>query len=123
MACGAKPVKRERAARQRVADAHHADVLTVVKTLVGKSHGVVTLGAHHQVGQHGREMAHCQVGQALVEQAARVAGCQRHDAHRHAGCLALQNVDQPRHQLGGGGISHGQYKGGAGFSGLKTAGA
>ena len=123
MARGAEFVKRERAANQWVAGAHHAHILAVIQALVGKGDGFIALCAHHQVGQHGWKMTHCQVGLALIQQAARVARAQRQHTHGHAGSLALHDVDEPRHQLGGCRISHGQHEGRGGCSGLKTAGA
>ncbi|MDT4868105.1 hypothetical protein FQZ97_1030510 [compost metagenome] len=64
-----------------------------------------------EFGQHPREMADGQVGRAGLQQVARVARGQGQYAQVHPWGLVFQDVDQPGHELGGGGVGHGQHEG------------
>ena len=84
--------------------------------------GGAGLDARGQVGHGGRKIANRQVEGLVFEQAAGIACGQGHHANRHAWGGLVHRGQQAGHQLGCGGIGHGQNKGVAGLCWNKLTG-
>ena len=122
MARRAIAVEGEGALGQRVVTAHDANVFTAVEPLLRERHRLTGLRPRRQVGEHGGKVANRQIDRFQVEQAARVARGERHHPDRDARRIAVHDLNQARHQLGSGGVRHGQHKGGGGLFRDKVAG-
>jgi hypothetical protein len=108
--------------RQRMAFAHHAQVLALIQTTAVKRHQTASLGTRRQIGQHGGKIAHGHVGLAIIEQGPGIARGQRQQAYAQARCLARQNRVQRRNQRGSRGIGHGDHERGGGRLGIELIG-
>ncbi|MNZ97808.1 hypothetical protein D3C78_1170670 [compost metagenome] len=106
-----------------MAFAHHTDVSTRIQPAACKTYDIARLLARRQVGQHGGEVAHGDVGLAVFEQLARVARGQRQHAHGNPGRLARDDFVQRGDQGRGRGIGHGQHKGGGGAGRVERVGS
>ncbi|MDT4867495.1 hypothetical protein FQZ97_1024090 [compost metagenome] len=63
-----------------------------------------------ELSQRARKMPDSQIGRAVFQQIAWVAGGQRHDPQVHPGGFGLEDVHEAGHQLGRRGIGHGQHE-------------